>query len=134
MTDINPHSKMVYVVEDDTEQLYVMRILLSDAGYTVITETDADKVIDGVTKLQPDIILLDVMLPSQLGLDGFELCSRIRKLPGFEKTIIVIISAIAEGAGPLRQKMTQQVGADDFIVKPYDPPALVERLRELTSG
>lgn len=133
MTDINAHSKMVYVVEDDTEQLYVMRILLSDAGYTVVTETDADKVIDGVTALQPDIILLDVMLPSQLGLDGFELCSRIRKLPGFEKTVIVIISAIAEGAGPLRQKMTQQVGADDFIVKPYDPPALVERLRELTA-
>jgi CheY-like chemotaxis protein len=128
--DIN---KLVYVVEDDSEQLYVMRILLSDAGYTVVTETDADRVLDGVQALNPDIILLDVMLPSQRGLDGFELCARIRRLPGFEKTTIVIISAIAEGAGPMRQKMVDQVGADDFIVKPYDPPALVTRLRELTS-
>lgn len=131
MTNAESKDKLVYVVEDDTEQLYVMRILLSDAGYTVVTETDADKVLDGVQALKPDIILLDVMLPSQRGLDGFELCSRIRKTPGFEKTIIVIISAIAEGAGPLRERMTAQVGADDFIVKPYDPPALVDRLREL---
>lgn len=131
MTHVESKDKLVYVVEDDTEQLYVMRILLSDAGYTVVTETDADKVLDGVQALKPDIILLDVMLPSQRGLDGFELCSRIRKTPGFEKTIIVIISAIAEGAGPLRERMTAQVGADDFIVKPYDPPALVDRLREL---
>lgn len=124
--------KMVYVVEDDTEQLFVMRILLSDAGYDVVTEADADRVIDGVQSLKPDIILLDVMLPSQTGLDGFELCSQIRQLPGFDKTVIVIISAIAEGAGPLRKKMTDQVGADDFIIKPYDPPALVQRLQELT--
>ena len=127
------NNKLVYVVEDDSEQLYVMRILLSDAGYTVVTESDADRVLDGVQALKPDIILLDVMLPSQLGLDGFDLCARIRKLPGFEKTIIVIISAIAEGIGPMRQKMVNQVGADDFIVKPYDPPALVNRLRELTA-
>jgi CheY-like chemotaxis protein len=127
------NDKLVYVVEDDSEQLYVMRILLSDAGYTVVTETDADKVIDGVQALKPDIILLDVMLPSQRGLDGFELCSKIRQLPGFDKTIIVIISAIAEGVGPMRQRMVDQVGANDFIVKPYDPPALVERLRELTA-
>ena len=127
------NNKLVYVVEDDSEQLYVMRILLSDAGYTVVTETDADKVLDGVQALQPDIILLDVMLPSQRGLDGFELCSRIRKLPGFEDTVIVIISAIAEGAGPMRERMMDQVGADDFIVKPYDPPALVSRLHALTA-
>lgn len=131
MTTDKP-KKLVYVVEDDTEQLFVMRILLSDAGYDVVTEADADRVIAGVQSLKPDIILMDVMLPSQTGLDGFELSAQIRKLPGFDKTIIVIISAIAEGVGPLRQKMTDQVGADDFIIKPYDPPELIKRLQELS--
>lgn len=129
MTTETPR-KLVYVVEDDSEQLFVMRILLSDAGFDVITEADADRVLDGVKALQPDVILLDVMLPSQTGLDGFELCSQIRKLPAFANTVIIIVSAIAEGAGPLREKMTAQVGANDFIVKPYDPPSLVERIRK----
>ncbi len=123
--------KLVYVVEDDEEQLYVMRILLSDAGFDVVTEAEADRVLDGVQALNPDVILLDVMLPSRVGLDGFELCSRIRQLPQFEDTVILIISAIAEGAGRFRDKMIAQVGANDFIVKPYDPPLLVQRIREI---
>ncbi len=128
---MDPKRKLVYVVEDDEEQLYVMRILLSDAGYDVVTEAEADRVLDGVQALNPDVILLDVMLPSRIGLDGFELCSRIRKLPQFAQTVILIISAIAEGTGHFRGKMTTQVGASDFIVKPYDPPLLVQRIHEL---
>lgn len=122
--------KLVYVVEDDEEQLYVMRILLSDAGFDVVTEAEADRVLDSIQALNPDVILLDVMLPSHKGLDGFELCSQIRALPQFTNTIILIISAIAGGAGPYRDKMTAQVGANDFIVKPYDPPMLIQRIRE----
>jgi CheY-like chemotaxis protein len=131
ITGMDPKRKLVYVVEDDEEQLYVMRILLSDAGFDVVTEADADRVLEGVQALTPDVILLDVMLPSHTGLDGFELCSRIRQLPHFSETVILIISAIAEGAGRFRDKMTEQVGANDFIVKPYDPPLLVQRIREL---
>ncbi len=122
--------KLVYVVEDDEEQLYVMRILLSDAGFDVVTEAEADRVLDSIQALNPDVILLDVMLPSHKGLDGFELCSQIRALPQFTNTIILIISAIAGGAGRYRDKMTAQVGANDFIVKPYDPPMLIQRIRE----
>ncbi len=121
---------LVYVVEDDEEQLYVLRILLSDAGFDVVTESNADRVIEGVQALKPDVILLDVMLPSHVGLDGFELCSQIRKMPEIAHTKIIIVSAIAEGTGPNRNKMVAQVGADDFIVKPYDPPLLIEKIRQ----
>lgn len=125
-----PQKKLVYVVEDDEQQLYVLRIILSDAGYNVVTETSADRVLEGVKALQPDIILLDVMLPSAENLDGFNLCSRIRTTPGFENTIILLVSAIAQGTGPDKHKMVTQVGANDFIVKPYDPPELIQRIRE----
>jgi CheY-like chemotaxis protein len=120
---------LVYVVEDDEEQLYVLRILLSDAGFDVVTESNADLVLESAKNLKPDVVLLDVMLPSHSGIDGFELCSQIRKVPELAGLKIFIVSAIAEGAGPHRDKMVAQVGADEFIVKPYDPPQLVERIR-----
>jgi len=128
-----PSRKLVYVVEDDEEQLFVIRLLLSDAEFDVVTESNADKVIEGVKSLRPDIILLDVMLPSHSGLDGFQLCSLIRQMPEMAHAKIIMVSAIARGTGPNRERMLEQVGADDFIVKPYDPPALIERIRDLCS-
>jgi CheY-like chemotaxis protein len=127
----DPSRKLVYVVEDDEEQLYVIRMLLSDAEFDVITESNADRVLTSVETLKPDIILMDVMLPSHSGLDGFELCSRIRQMPAMAGTKIIMVSAIAQGVGPSREKMMEQVGADDFIVKPYDPPTLITRIRQL---
>lgn len=123
--------KLVYVVEDDEEQLFVIRMLLAGSEFDVVTESNADRVLTAVQSLKPDVILLDVMLPSHIGLDGFELCSRMREMPELAKTRIIIVSAIAQGVGPNRERLIEQVGADDFIVKPYDPPTLIERIRAL---
>lgn len=128
---MEPNRKLVYIVEDDEQQLYVLRILLSDAGYDVVTEVEADRVLGRIQELKPDVILLDVMLPSNCGLDGFQLCSQIRTLPDFQDTVILMVSAIAEGANSSRAKMTAQVGANDFLVKPYNPPDLIKRIAEL---
>lgn len=123
--------KLVYVVEDDEEQLILLRMLLSDAGFAVVTESNADRVLENVRRLSPDVILMDVMLPSRMGLDGFVLCSEIKRDPEMSKARIIIVSAIAQGIGTERDKLRTQVGADDFFVKPYDPGALVNRIREL---
>src|SRR5436190_751446 len=106
--------KLIYVVEDDEEQLGLLRLILTDAGFDVVTESDADKVVNGVRELRPDIILMDVMLPSRHGLDGFLLCSELKKDPELSTTKIIIVSAIAQGIGAQREKMRAQVGADDF--------------------
>lgn len=121
---------LIYVVEDDEEQLIIMRMLLSGAGYDVITQSDADKVIRDVQELNPDMILLDVMLPSRYGVDGFALCSDIRRLAGFDKKPIIIVSAIADGVGSQREKLCTQVGADDFLVKPFEPPVLLDCIKQ----
>ena len=123
--------KLIYVVEDDEEQLIVLRMILSDAGFDVVTETNADRVLQGVRELMPAVILMDVMLPSKIGLDGFSLCSEIRKDPVLGHSKIIIVSAIAYGVHEMRQKVKTETGADDFFVKPYEPPALVERIRQL---
>ncbi len=125
--------KLVLVVEDDPEQLTLMRLLLSGEGFDVVTEPQADRVLAGVEQLRPDVILLDVMLPSDLGYDGFRLCAEMRRLPSLAHTRIIIVSAIAEGVGEQRERLLAQSGADDYFVKPYDPSALVARIRQLTS-
>jgi DNA-binding response OmpR family regulator len=124
--------KLVYVVEDDEEQLALLRLLLNHAGFDVVTETSADRVLESARKLRPDVILLDVMLPSNTGLDGFHLCVELRKIPELGGVKLVIVSAIAKGVGEKQEKIRHETGADDYIVKPYDPAALVRRLQELT--
>ena len=126
--------KLVYVVDDDEEQLMVMRLLLGQEGYGVVTESNADRVMAGVKSLMPDIILLDVMLPSQLGLDGFQLCQQIKQTPELAHIKVLMVSAIARGVGQQREKLRAQLGADDFFMKPYDLNDLLARVRELVSA
>jgi DNA-binding response OmpR family regulator len=131
MTSPEDSRKLIYIVEDDVEQLTVLRLMLANEGYRVVTETDADRVVDAVRNLQPDLVLLDVMLPSRKGLDGFQLCTELRSDPSLKGTRFVIVSAIASGVGQREEKLRQQVGADDYFVKPYEPARLVQRVREL---
>jgi DNA-binding response OmpR family regulator len=123
--------KLVYVVEDNEEQLTLLRFILNNAGFDVVTEADGDKVLSGVSALRPDIVLLDVMLPSRTGIDGFDLCRAIRSNPETSAMRVIIVSAIAEGIGDQREKIRRELGADDYFVKPYDPVMLVNRVREL---
>lgn len=121
------------VVEDDEEQLTVLRMILSDAGFSVITQSDADRVIHDVLELHPAIVLMDVMLPSRSGLDGFALCAEIRRHPELHDVKVIIVSAIAQGVGAQREKVRTQIGADDFFVKPFEPQSLIERIKELVN-
>jgi two-component system alkaline phosphatase synthesis response regulator PhoP len=130
----NKDQKLVLVVEDDEEQLTVLRMILSDAGFSVITQSDADRVLHDVRELHPAVILMDVMLPSRNGLDGFALCSEIRRAHSFDDVKIIIVSAIAQGVGAQREKVRTQIGADDFFLKPFEPQSLVERINELVAA
>lgn len=122
--------KLVYVVEDEEEQLALLRFILAEAQYDVVTESNADRVLKGVRDLQPDVVLLDVMLPSETGTDGFQLCQEIKRMEDIKRPIVILVSAIAQGVGTLRDKVRTEVGADDYFVKPYDPSALIARIRQ----
>lgn len=127
-------AKLIYVVEDDEDQLCLLRFVLNDGGFDVVTESEADQALRGVRRLRPDLVLLDIMLPSSKGVDGFELCAQIRQDPTLSDIKVVLLSAIAEGVGDLRKQVCSQIGADDFLLKPYDPGALVLRIRELVAA
>ncbi len=118
-------SKKVLVIEDDPSALRFIEYTLGQEGYQVLTATDGTKGIRKAQSEEPDLIILDVMLP---GLDGFEICCRLRKDPKTARLPILMLSAKAQEI----DKITGlKVGADDYLAKPADPSEVVNRIKKL---
>jgi two-component system response regulator MtrA len=110
----------IMVVDDDQDLAEMLGIVLNGAGYEVDLVSRGDEVMALFTAQNPDLVLLDVMLP---GIDGVEVCKLIR-----EKSLVPIVMLTAKGD-------TQDVvagleaGADDYMVKPFNPSELVARIK-----
>ena len=115
MSDVN-----ILVVEDDKTLLEIIKYNLTKEGYTVSIAVDGIKALEVLRESRPNIILLDVMLP---GLNGFEVCRIVRK----ESNIpIIFLSARAE---EIDKVVGLEIGADDYITKPFSMRELIARVR-----
>ncbi|WP_371366014.1 response regulator transcription factor [Sporomusa rhizae] len=112
----------VLVVDDDEKIVKVLTAYLEKEGYTVITAKDGLEAVDKARKLEPDIILLDVMLPS---LDGWEVCKEIRRTSAVP--IIMLTARDAE----MDRIIGLELGADDYVVKPFSPKEVIARIRAI---
>jgi DNA-binding response OmpR family regulator len=122
----------ILIIEDDISTSQFLSYTMEREGYQPITALDG---IDGLKKAlaeKPDLIILDVMLP---GLDGFELCPRLRAYPATADIPVLILSAKAQDAD---KSAAFKVGANYYIVKPADPAKIVDvvknMLKEPTPG
>ncbi len=113
-------STTILVVDDESRYVRLMEANLVSAGYQVLTASNGQQALDLVGHSRPDLVLLDVMMP---GLDGFEVCERIREFSN-----VPIIMVTARGAEDDRVHGLD-VGADDYIVKPYAATELLARVR-----
>ena len=111
-----PH---ILVVEDDSRTADWVRLYLERAGMTVSISVDGRAALDAVARLRPDLVVLDVMLP---GLDGFAVCRAVRS-----EGEVAIILLTARESEPDRLRGFE-LGADDYIVKPFSPRELVARV------
>lgn len=112
----------VLVVDDDPRMLSMMRRVLEVDGYTVVVAGDGDAALDTVRSEPVDLLILDVMLP---GRDGFEVCRTVRRESGVP---ILMLTARDEAT----DKVTGlDCGADDYVVKPFNPDELMARVRAL---
>ncbi|MFZ4063594.1 MAG: MtrAB system response regulator MtrA [Candidatus Nanopelagicaceae bacterium] len=111
---------LIMVVDDDQDLAEMLGIVLTGAGYEVDLVSRGDEVMPLFTAQNPDLILLDVMLP---GLNGVEVCKLIR-----EKSMVPIVMLSAKGD---KQDVVAglEAGADDYMVKPFDPSELVARMK-----
>ena len=110
----------ILIVEDERKLADLLRDYLSEAGYTVSWLDRGDRVVPRVKQDPPALILLDIMLP---GLDGTEVCREIRK---FSKIPILMITARVEEVDRI---IGLELGADDYICKPFSPREVVARVK-----
>jgi two-component system KDP operon response regulator KdpE len=110
----------ILVVDDDPRMLRLLRLNLERAGYRVATEGDGVAALDRVDLEQPDLILLDVMMPA---MDGFTVLARLRE---FSAVPVILLTA----KGEERDKVQGlDLGADDYLTKPFGPAELLARVR-----
>ena len=112
----------ILVVDDEPRYVRLMEANLLPEGYQVLKAYEGQKAVELVAEKQPDLVLLDVMMP---GLDGFQACERIR-----EFSQVPIIMVTAKGEEQDRVKGLDR-GADDYVVKPFSATELLARVRAL---
>ena len=110
----------ILVVDDDPPSVKMISFLLHEEGYTVLTASNGADALDIVEREAPDLVILDVMMPH---MDGLEVCRRIRRTM---QVPILILSAKGETADRV---VGLDVGADDYLSKPFDPTELLARVR-----
>jgi two-component system, OmpR family, alkaline phosphatase synthesis response regulator PhoP len=110
------------VVDDEKDILELLQYNLEKEGYIVRTATDGKKAVEIAKSFKPDLVLLDIMMPNQ---DGVETCRQLREMPEFNGTYIIFLTARAE---EYSEVAAFDIGADDYITKPIKPRALMSRI------
>jgi two-component system cell cycle response regulator len=118
-------SARVLVVDDLLPNVQLMAAKLSSEYFDVVTATSGPQALELIKSTSPDIVLLDVMMP---GMDGFEVCERIRADADIMHIPIVMVTALADSENRVRGL---EAGADDFLTKPVEDIALFARVRSL---
>ena len=112
----------VLVVEDERDIAALVAYHLTREGYRVTTAGSGDEAIQGARAERPDLVVLDLMLP---GLSGFEVLQELRRAPGLDDLPVIFLTARREEADRIRGL---ELGADDYITKPFSPQELVLRV------
>ncbi len=116
----------ILLVDDEADLVDLLKYNLEKEGYKIITAYNGNEAVKRVQQFQPDIILMDVMMPE---LDGIEACQEIRSLPLQQQPIVAFLTSRAEDYS---QIAGFQAGGDDYISKPIRPKVLISRLEALT--
>ena len=117
--------KKILIADDEPDILEIIQFNLQTEGYEVITAKNGDEAIDAAKKHQPDLIILDIMMP---GKNGIDVCNILRMQPAFKETLIVFLSALSDEGTEIRGLET---GADDYLTKPIRPKILVSKVNAL---
>src|SRR6478736_5214291 len=121
----NKTSQKVLVVDDEEPILELLKYNLEKQGYEVRAASNGQEAVDIAKKFHPDLVLLDIMMPK---MDGVEACRILRANPDLQNTFIVFLTARAEEYSEIA---AFDVGADDYIMKPIKPRALMSRIGAL---
>ena len=115
----------ILVVDDEPNIVLSLEFLMKQAGFQVRTASDGEAALAAIAAEQPDLMLLDVMMPRK---NGYEVCQAVRANPDWKGIRIIMLTA--KGREVEREKGLA-LGADDYITKPFSTQEVVDRVREL---
>jgi two-component system alkaline phosphatase synthesis response regulator PhoP len=118
-------AKKVLLVDDEEDILDLLKYNLEREGIGVATAKNGQEALQAAKRERPDLVVLDIMMP---GMDGVEVCGQLRKMPGMEHALIVLLTARTEDYSHIAG---YDAGADDYINKPVRPKVFVSKVQAL---
>lgn len=122
---MEPKGKKILIADDEPDILEILEYNLTDEGYTVLKAKDGDEALVLAKLHQPDLIILDVMMPRKTGM---EVCQILRSQPSFANTLIIMLTALSDENSHVKGL---EMGADDYVNKPISPKVLISRVNAL---
>jgi two-component system alkaline phosphatase synthesis response regulator PhoP len=118
-------SRKVLIADDEPDILEILKYNLSSEGYEVSTAKDGDEALEKARRNEPDLVILDVMMPKKTGV---EVCQILRTQPAFKDTLIIFLTAVNDEGTQIKGLET---GADDYVSKPISPKVFISRVNAL---
>ncbi len=118
-------SQKILIVEDEPNIIVPLQFSLEQKGYQIIVAGSGEEALEKISQDQPDLILLDIMLP---GIDGYEVCENVRQNPETQSTKIIFLSAMGRDVDIARGVA---LAADAYIVKPFSILEVISKVGEL---
>ena len=122
---MEPKGRKVLIADDEPDILEILKYNLEKEGYAVVTAKDGDEALDKAKNNQPDLIVLDMMMPKK---SGMEVCELLRAQRQFQETMIMFLTALSDETTQLKGFDT---GADDYVSKPISPSVFVSKVNAL---
>ena len=117
-------SKLIMIVEDSQTDMQIAQSICADNGYETVTVVEGDKALETAIAKNPDLILLDVILPNK---NGFQVCRQIKTNDATKDINVIIVSSKDQASDKFWAK---KQGADDYITKPYDENDLLDAIEK----
>jgi two-component system alkaline phosphatase synthesis response regulator PhoP len=127
-TDVADADRKILIVDDEAHlRMLIQQTLeeLEDEGVQLLTASNGEEALETIQSAKPDLVFLDVMMPK---LSGFDVCERAKQKLGLRETYIVLLTAKGQ---EFDRRRGQQVGADQYMTKPFDPDALLQKARDV---
>jgi DNA-binding response OmpR family regulator len=115
----------ILIADDELRLRKVVVLHLKKNGFEVVEASNGQKALDLLNTFEPDIIILDIMMPEK---DGIEACKEIRSIEKYKNTPIILLTA-KSGADDVEEGL--EAGANEYITKPFSPKTLIEKINNL---
>jgi len=122
------NAKKILIADDNENIRDALTYLLEDEGYELLLAKDGADTIRKVRDLRPDVLFLDIMMPE---INGYDVCRTIKSDPELKNTYVIMLTAKGQ---VVEQERGKEVGADEYIVKPFSPMEILAKVKTILSS